>query len=400
MKRRLLRWILYAAAAALLIGGIVWGWTRFKDGGGADPTYLTTAVKRGDITQAVTATGQINPQVTVQVGSQVSGMIQHIYVDFNSPVKAGQVVAEMDPSLYKADVAKAQGDLANASADVELTRQINERTKKLRLVDSASDEDVETAEANFNKAEAMVKLKQGDLDKATANLAYCKIHSPVDGTVISRNVDVGQTVASNFNAPVLFNIANDLRVMQIDANVAEADVGNVTLGLDVNFYVDAYPNRVFKGKVLQIRNAPLIVQNVVTYDVVIDVNNSDLLLKPGMTANVSIVIAQKQGVLQIPNSALRFRMPKVSGAAEDDSQNAAHASKKENPNVRSVFVISEGNRKPGRVKITLGISDGINTEVTEGLKESDKVVIGTTGGKPGGLSQGSNPLAGGGQRRF
>src|SRR6266496_3491977 len=236
--------------------------------------FQTATVTRGPITQTVTATGTLNPVVNVQVGSQVSGNIQKLFADFNSKVKAGDIVAQIDPVLFQATVTQAEGDQAMA---------------------------------NLHQAEANVKIKQGALDKAKADLDHCTITSPVDGEVISRSVDVGQTVAASLQAPVIFTIANDLTKMQIDANVAEADVGVVTVDQNVDFSVDAFPNRTFHGKVVQVRNAPITVQNVVTYDTVIGVNNADLKLKPGMTANVSIVIAHRDDVLKISNAALRYR---------------------------------------------------------------------------------------------
>jgi HlyD family secretion protein len=249
--------------------------------------YLTANVTRGPITQLVTATGTLNPVVNVQVGSQVSGNIAKLFADFNSEVKAGQTVAQIDPMLFQAAVTQAEGDVANAQAALELAKVNAERIQKLFIQKNSSQQDLDQANANLHQAEANVKIKQGALDKAKADLDHCTITSPIDGVVISRNVDVGQTVAASLQAPVIFQIANDLAKMQIDSNVAEADVGAVSVDQDVDFTVDAFPTRTFHGKVVQVRNAPITVQNVVTYDTVIGVNNSDLKLKPGMTANVS-----------------------------------------------------------------------------------------------------------------
>src|SRR6266704_6105777 len=269
--------------------------------------YQTTAVSRGPITQAVTATGTLNPVVNVQVGSQVSGNIAKLSADFNSQVKAGQVVAQIDPALFQATVTQAEGDLASAQAALELARVNAKRTQELFARKTSSKADLDQAMANLHQAEANVKIKQGALDKAKADLDHCTITSPIDGVVISRSVDVGQTVAASLQAPVIFQIANDLTKMQIDSNVAEADVGVLEVGQDVDFTVDAFPMRTFHGKVVQVRNAPITVQNVVTYDTVIGVSNADLKLKPGMTANVSIIIAHKDDVLKISNAALRYR---------------------------------------------------------------------------------------------
>src|SRR5437667_2306607 len=269
--------------------------------------YLTANVTRGPITQLVTATGTLNPVVNVQVGSQVSGNIAELFADFNSEVKAGQTVAQIDPMLFQAAVTQAEGDVANAQAALELAKVNAERIQKLFIQKNSSQQDLDTANANLHQAEANVKIKQGALDKAKADLDHCTITSPIDGVVISRNVDVGQTVAASLQAPVIFQIANDLTKMQIDSNVAEADVGVVQVGQDVDFTVDAFPMRTFHGKVVQVRNAPITVQNVVTYDTVIGVSNPDLKLKPGMTANVSIIVAHKDNVLQIKNAALPYR---------------------------------------------------------------------------------------------
>src|SRR5436189_6465025 len=274
---------------------------------GGAANYQSATVTRGPITQAVTATGTLNPVVNVQVGSQVSGNIAKLFADFNSQVKAGEVVAQIDPALFQATVTQAEGDLAGAQAALELARINARRTEDLFARKTSAQADVDQATANLHQAEANVKIKQGALDKAKADLDHCTITSPVDGEVISRNVDVGQTVAASLQAPVIFTIANDLTKMQIDANGAEADVGVVKVGQDVDFTVDAFPMRTFHGKVVQVRNAPITVQNVVTYDTVIGVSNPDLKLKPGMTANVSIIVAHKDNVFQIKNAALRYR---------------------------------------------------------------------------------------------
>src|SRR5881392_3242545 len=271
--------------------------------------YQISIVTRGPITQAVTATGTLNPVVNVQVGSQVSGNIAKLFADFNSQVKAGHVVAQIDPALFQATVTQAEGDLASAQAALELAKLNATRTEELFNRKTSSQADLDQAMANLHQAEANVKIKQGALDKAKADLDHCTITSPIDGIVISRNVDVGQTVAASLQAPVIFQIANDLAKMQIDANVAEADVGAVAVEQDVEFTVDAFPTRTFQGKVVQVRNAPITVQNVVTYDTVIGVSNSDLKLKPGMTANVSIVVAHRDDVLLIKNAARRYRPP-------------------------------------------------------------------------------------------
>src|SRR3989441_6391573 len=287
--------------------------------------YQIATITRGPITQAVTATGTLNPVVNVQVGSQVSGNIAKLFADFNSQVKAGDVVAQINPVLFQATVTQAEGDLANAQAALELAKVNATRIQELFAKKNSAQADVDQATANLHQAEANVKIKQGALDKAKADLDHCRITSPVDGEVISRNVDVGQTVAASLQAPVIFTIANDLTKMQIDANVAEADVGAVTVDQIVDFSVDAFPSRTFHGKVVQVRNAPITVQNVVTYDTVIGVSNADLKLKPGMTANVAIIIAHKDNVLQLKNAALRYRPPEAPIAEQTRASSASLA---------------------------------------------------------------------------
>src|SRR6202163_3030066 len=316
--------------------------------------YQIATVTRGPITQAVTATGTLNPVVNVQVGSQVSGNIQKLFADFNSQVKAGQVVAQIDPALFQAAVTQAEGDLATAQAALELAKVNAARTQELFTKKNSSQQDLDTATATLHQAEGNVKIKQGALDKAKADLDHCTITSPIDGVVISRNVDVGQTVAASLQAPFIFMFVNDLPKMQIDSNVAEADVGAVTVDQNVDFTVDAFPTRTFHGKVVQVRNAPITVQNVVTYDTVIGVNNSDLKLKPGMTANVSIIIEHKDNVVQLKNAALRYRPadaataepPKSTSSPSGQRPTAARERKPE----RTVYVLSYGRPNPVQIK--------------------------------------------------
>jgi HlyD family secretion protein len=401
--KRFVPWIALIIAL-LIVASVV---RQCRNGGAAN--YQTATVTRGAITQAVTATGTLNPVVNVQVGSQVSGNIQKLFADFNSQVKAGQVVAQIDPALFQAAVTQAEGDLASAQAALELAKLNATRTQDLFARKTSSQADLDQAVANLHQAEASVKIKQGALDKAKADLEHCAITSPIDGTVISRNVDVGQTVAASLQAPVIFQIANDLTKMQIDANVAEADVGVLEVGQNVDFTVDAFPTRTFHGKVVQVRNAPITVQNVVTYDTVIGVSNPDLKLKPGMTANVSIIVAQKDNVLQIKNAALRYR-PSEGGPIEISSAKAASggspsrapggaqrgAGGERRTSDRTVYVLS-GSR-PQAVQIKTGISDGVVTEVVEGLKEGDRVVTAELASKSAAASPPPNPFSGGARR--
>jgi HlyD family secretion protein len=364
--------------------------------------FQTVPVTRGPLTQVVTATGTLNPVVNVQVGSQVSGNIAKLFVDFNSEVKAGQVVAQIDPALFQATVTQAEGDLANAQAVLELAKVNATRTQALFAQKNSSQQDLDQAMANLHQAEAGVKIKQGALDKAKADLDHCTITSPVDGVVISRNVDVGQTVAASLQAPIIFGIANDLTKMQIDSNVAEADVGVVAVDQDVDFTVDAFPFRTFHGKVVQVRNAPITVQNVVTYDTVIGVGNSDMKLKPGMTANVSIIVAHKDDVLQIKNAAFRFRpadsTPTPNLSAPPKTAPRGLGARERPRNERTIYILPPGASRPKPVQIKVGISDGIVTEVQEGLKEGDRVITAAVTSSAASQSPAANPFSG--QRRF
>jgi HlyD family secretion protein len=397
--KRFVSWLLIIIGL-LVVAAVV---HQCRHGGVAN--YQTATITRGPVTQAVTATGTLNPVVNVQVGSQVSGNIAKLFVDYNSQVKAGQVVAQIDPVLFQATVTQAEGDVANAQAALELAKVNATRTQELFARKTSSQADLDQAMATLHQAEANVKIKQGALDKARADLDHCTITSPIDGVVISRSVDVGQTVAASLQAPVIFAIANDLTKMQIDANVAEADVGVVKIDQNVDFTVDAFPMETFHGKVIQVRNAPITVQNVVTYDTVIGVSNPELKLKPGMTANVSIIVAHKDDVLQIKNAALRYRPPDATpvetrktvtsrggrpatgrgGGAQQGAQ-------------RTVYVLPSGANHPEPRQIKTGISDGIVTEVVEGLKEGDRVVTAELASTAAGPSPPANPF--GGSRRF
>jgi HlyD family secretion protein len=399
--KRFLRWLVLIVSL-FIIAFIV---RQCRTAGAAN--YQTAEVTRGPITQAVTATGTLNPVVTVQVGSQVSGNIAKLFADFNSQVKAGQVVAQIDPAIFQATVTQAEGDLASAKAALELAKVTATRTQELFARKTSSQADVDQAMATLHQAEANVKIKQGALDKAKADLDHCTITSPIDGVVISRSVDVGQTVAASLQAPVIFAIANDLTKMQIDANVAEADVGVVTIDQNVDFTVDAFPMQTFHGKVVQVRNAPITVQNVVTYDTVIGVNNPELKLKPGMTANVSIIIAHRDNVLQIKNAALRYRPPDATPVETKQSMpgrgarggGAGDAGISQRRPERTVYVLPNFASRPRPVQIKTGISDGIMTEVVKGLKEGDRAVTAELTSTSAAPSPPTNPF-GSGPRRF
>ena len=385
--------IILIGASALVVLFALFAFRRCGGNGAAE--YQTTTITRGAITQAVTATGTLNPVVNVQVGSQISGNIQKLFVDFNSPVKAGQIVAEIDPAVFQAAVLQAEGDLENAKAALELAQITEKRTEDLVAKQNSAQADLDQAMATLHQAQANVQIKEGALQKAKVDLDHCTITSPIDGIVISRSVDVGQTVAASLSAPVIFTIANDLSKMQIDANVAEADIGTVDVGQKVDFTVDAFPRRTFHGEVVQVRNAPIIVQNVVTYDTVIGVNNADLKLKPGMTANVSIIGAQRDNALRISNAALRFRPPDATPPPMGGR--AGRGKPGEHQAERTVYVLRGSS--PSAAQIKTGISDGIFTEVLDGLKEGDLVITAMTDKAESTAQRSNNPLAGG-QRRF
>jgi HlyD family secretion protein len=363
-------------------------------GAGRGPAlrYDTVTVDRGPVVARVTASGTLSALVTVQVGSQVSGRIQKLYVDYNSPVRKGELLAKIDPRLFQADVEQARADdstaranLAKAKAQAEDASLQYQRAKELAATRIEDQSDLDTAratadadEAAVQAAAAAVEQAKAALDKAEVNLAYTDIVSPTDGIVISRNVDVGQTVAASLQAPTLFLVAQDLRRMQVDTSVAEADIGRVQAGMPASFTVDAYPGTTFQGVVREVRNAPQTVQNVVTYDAVIDVANPDLRLKPGMTANATFVYARRDDVLRVRNAALRFH-PGAELVAEMEGTSPAHPSTSSTapagsgPGEHTVWVLEGKWAHP--VPIRTGVSDGTFSEVTSGpLRVGERLV--------------------------
>lgn len=346
--------------------------------------YETAPVDRGLVVYTVTASGTLSALVTVQVGAQVSGRVQEILVDYNSPVKAGQVIARLDPLLLQAAVDQARANHLTAESTVKTnmaqaknaTLQL-ERSKRLLAQQLVAQSDFDTAQANADVANAQADAAKSSLAVATAalhqaevNLGYATILSPIDGTVISRSIDVGQTVAAAFQAPVLFLIAKDLRQMQVDTNVAEADVGRLTTGMRATFTVDAYPRDPFVGRVRQIRSSPTTVQNVVTYDAVIDVDNATLKLKPGMTANVSFVVARRDNVLRVPNAAIRFQPDQKLFQQIGIKLPAPTA---DMPAMKDVWVLR--NDRPVLEPLTVGISDGTETAVVSGNVHTGEPLI-------------------------
>ena len=398
------KWILIG----LLLAAGAGGYFYFHHGGSEKLSFTTVAVMRGELTATVTATGILNPVVNVTVGSQVSGRISKLYVDYNSPVTKGEVLAEIDPSTYQAAIEQARADLANAQANLELQQAQFNRSAELFTNKLISGSDYDIAQATLHEAEAMVKIKQASLSNSQVNLNYCKIVSPVDGVVISRAVELGQTVASSFNTPTIFQIANDLTKMQMDSTVAEADIGGVVAGQTVDFTVDADPTRTVHGAVAQVRNSPITVNNVVTYDTVISVTNADYKLKPGMTANVSVIVAQREDALRISNVALRFRPPEnavvlTNVVASDAGTNEVAGGKGQHKNkggrgVRTVYVLVGDDNAPQLkpLPVKTGITDGIFTELVDGLKEGDKIVSGVVQTDAQNSTSTSSPFGGGG----
>ncbi|MBI3415305.1 MAG: efflux RND transporter periplasmic adaptor subunit [Verrucomicrobia bacterium] len=302
-----LKWIILLL---VLGGGGYFGWNYYSKRAKEGPAEFKTAtVAKGDITQSVTANGALNPVRTVTVGSQISGIITELKVDFNSRVKQGDVLAKIDPATYERALARAEADQSNAQAGLELAKFNAKRAKQLYAEKLISESEYEQADIAMQQAEANVKIRQAAVDTAKVDLDRTTIYAPISGIVISRKVDAGQTVAASFNTPELFTIANDLTKMQIDTLVSEADVGGVQEGQKVNFTVDAFPGRKFNGFVNQVRFAPITNQNVVNYTAVVEVDNRDLRLRPGMTANASLITAQRTNALVIQNAALRFRPP-------------------------------------------------------------------------------------------
>lgn len=409
-------------SAVLLVGLAIAGYVMFTGERKTPIRYRTAVVERGPVVSIVTATGSINPVVSVQVGTQVSGMIKSLHADFNSIVKAGDIVAIIDPEPFRARKEQAASNLEMAKAalskakneQMQRQRELN-RAKSLAAQQFVSQNDVDMAvtnaqgaDAQVNVALAQVKQAEAVLNAAELDLKYTTIRSPVNGIVVARNVEVGQTVAASFATPNLFLIALDLTKMQVDTYVSESDIGGITEGKEALFTVDAYPGAPFAGTIRQVRLAPIAVQNVVTYNVVIGVDNKDLRLKPGMTANVSIVVAQRDNVVKVPNAALRFLPPKSElvsrqmdgGPAKEEP--AAHSLLPSGPPARPVWKQAESG-EPVPVKVQTGISDGAYTEIlSDTLAPGDEVIVGIE--QPRGLRKAAGELppgfgAPGGQRR-
>ncbi|MBW4054138.1 MAG: efflux RND transporter periplasmic adaptor subunit [Proteobacteria bacterium] len=397
---------LVMASVFILVVGIA---GYFFYGRTPDIRYKTAKIERGTIISTVAATGNLSAVTTVQVGTQVSGTIQKLYADFNSRVKKGQAIAEIDPSLFNASVEQSQGNYLSAEANLQkakvtvadAARTFN-RNRQLLADGIISQGDFDVAETALLSSKAAVKAAEGALSQtrgslmqAKTNLRYSIIRSPVDGVVISRAVDVGQTVAASFQTPTLFTIAQDLTKMQIEVSVDEADISRIKLHQNTSFTVDSYPELTFRGEIVQIRSAPVITQNVVTYVVVVNVDNSDLKLMPGMTANVSVEVAKKDDVLKLPPAALRFK-PKsivndakekgtVSPAQHSAGGGGSHGGGKTGPGKGTdrgqvVYLLKEG--KPVATPVKTGIANNSSIELVEGtIKEGDDVIVDQIGGE-------------------
>jgi HlyD family secretion protein len=418
-----LKKLVFTVILLLLVGGAGFAYWRMGNSTKELP-YLTVPASKGNIRQVVSSTGTLQAVTTVIVGSQVSGTIAKLGADFNTKVSKGQVVAQLDQSKFSARVEETRANLLAAQAsmakskvaveDAERTLKRSKELKQRELVPQSELDAAQTAydaaKSQLNVSQAQVGQAQAAMNQAAIDLGYTVIRSPVDGMVISRNVDVGQTVAASLSAPTLFTIANDLTKMEVHTNVDEADVGNVSEGQEVTFTVDAHPQRRFRGKVHQVRNAPQIIQNVVTYNAVVRINNKELLLKPGMTANVQFLVSEKEDVLTVPNMALRFRPPEDKNEAQDllrqeQGRAAPRVGQRrtsrgggggggEGRRVRQVkiYVVKNGTAQP--VDVQAGITDGSKTEVIAGaLNENDAVIIGMSSSATGQAQSGvANPF--------
>lgn len=355
-----------AFAVIVVVAAIAFG----RGGKEAAVEYETQTVERDAINLSITATGTINPLNKVDVGTQVSGIISKIYVDFNSEVEQGQLIAQLDPAPLQAEKAVAEESLCAAELDYKLQKKTYERQKRLFDRELISETEYDNAENAYLKAESNLRQSRLTLQRAEINLGYTQIYSPISGVVLSRAVDEGQTVASGYSTPTLFTIAADLREMQLVANIDEADIGAVAEGQRVSFTVDAYIDTQFEGTVKQVRLQSASTSNVVTYQVVIDAPNPDLKLKPGMTANATIYTLEKEGVFAVPARALRF-VP----ADMDDKR------REELPETHVFVRLADGTTEPREV--TTGITNGVQTEIVSGLAEGDVVVVGMAGAARG-----------------
>jgi len=350
-------------------------------------TFETGVTKKGSIINTITASGTIQADTTVSVGTQVSGVIQKIYVDFNSVVKKGQLLAELDKTPLQTQVQQAQASLEDAKSEVEFQQATYERYKALLDKKLVAQADFDQVKYNYDKARANLKTSQAGYDKAIVNLNYASIFSPISGVILNRAVDQGQTVAASFNTPTLFSIGNDMTHMQVQANVDEADIGQVQKGQPVTFTVEAFPTEVFKGDVRQIRLQPVVTSNVVTYTVIVNAPNPDQKLMPGMTANITVLVQKLDSVLVVPSRALRFT-PDATYLAEYFKKNPL-PKRDGQGKVLNTQAGSQGWKKPNvvwikngdklhRKRVEIGSADASNTEIQSGLEPGDTVIVSMT----------------------
>lgn len=386
--------------ALLLVLGAAGGYAWWMSGTQSAPAdrWRQEAVDRGDVVQVVSANGTVNPVTSVNVGTQVSGTIIRLHADYNSAVKEGQLLAELDPALFNAALAQSEANLNSAQAALRLAQSKEARTRSLVEKKFIAQAELDTAVKELEAAEAQVALARAQVARDQTNLRYTIIRSPISGVVVARNVELGQTVAASFNTPTLFQIAKDLAQMQIDTSIAEADVGGIREGLPARFRVDAYPGRFFRGEVRQVRLNPTIQSNVVSYTVIVSADNAEGQLKPGMTAFVQITANRREGVLRVPNAALRFRPAAEtaaagkaggtagatgSGGAGNNARGAGGGRRDASPRV---YKLVDGNLVA--VSVQTGVSDATYTEVTGGeLREGDKLVTRDLAGQGGPQSQ-------------
>ncbi|HQU61630.1 MAG: efflux RND transporter periplasmic adaptor subunit [Nitrosomonas sp.] len=367
-------------ALLLTIAVSIYWFTRDSDESKVNP-YLTRALDRGDIIQTISANGTLTPVVLVNVGTQISGTVARLYADFNDEVETGQILAELDPALLQAQLQQSGANLLSAQTQHNITRSKLERHQRLYEQGFISAEGLDIVKQELDAARAQLAVSRAQVERDRANLSYSIIKSPISGVVIARDVDIGQTVAANFQTPVLFQIAKDLREMQINISVSEADIGLLHIGQPINFTVDAYQNRTFSGTVKQVRLNPTIQENVVTYNVVAMVSNDEGALLPGMTANIHFVVDQRRNVLRMPNAALRYQPDD----AESAGSTGARVQKKSDGQV-TVYQLIDGVRAVAYV--ATGITDGNYTEiVVSELKEGDAVIIRDKSGKKDSASQ-------------
>lgn len=372
------RWKLAAAVVVLLLGGVLAWWATHRP---APVRFVTAAVSRGSIERRVTATGTVNPVLTIIIGSYVSGVISTMSCDYNTRVKKGQVCATIDPRPYQAALDQAKGQLARDQAQLEGARVDLERYKASLARNAIARQTYDDQVALVHQLQGSVQLDRGAVETASVNLEYTNIVSPVDGTVVARNITIGQTVAASFQTPTLFLIATDLTRMQVDTNVSESDIGTVKEGDAARFTVEAFTDRTFQGDVVQVRQAPQTVQNVVTYDVVVGVDNTNFLLKPGMTATVGIVTDRRNDVLRVPDQALRFVPAGERGARSGGNPPAAGGGSPGGAGGGAqLWVLRHGELT--RVAVRTGLDDDTNVEIVSGdLQAGDQVVLGEQRGE-------------------